>query len=99
MGERFAIESNALLLGGTDPFAVGEAERAEGSVDLHIPETAEFAFLVAAMGEGIDSSMHEGVIGGALCGRPAETEAFGGFEDTPPILHRIDCFFDSGHGS
>ncbi len=96
--QRLAIQRDILLFCGTHEFAVGKAERTEGGIDLHIPEPAKVAFLVAAMGEGISAGMGESFVGGALIGGTSKTEAFGLAEDFPAVFERVDCFFYSGHG-
>ena len=69
MCERFAIEGDAGFFQSADELAVGILfiDGAQGCVDLHIPETAEFDLFIAAMGESIGTSMGDGLISGALC--------------------------------
>lgn len=98
MRERFAVEFDALFLGGANEFAVRKAERTQGGVDFDIPQSAEVAFLVATMGESVTAGMGERFIGGALGLGAAETEAFGLAQNIPAILESVNCFFDSGHG-
>ena len=81
MGQGFAIESDPFLFGGIDKFGIRKTERADGGVDLDVPESAEIAFLVTTMGKGVSSGVHQSVVGGSFVGGTAETEAFGGSED------------------
>jgi hypothetical protein len=99
MSQGLPVELEAFLLEGVDEFAVRQAVRSDCGVDLHIPEAAKISLLVATVGESIDASVHESVIGGALGIGPAETETLGGLEDGPAVLESIYGFFDSCHGS
>jgi len=99
MGEGFAVEAEVLLLGGTHELGIGETVLAESRVDLDVPEAAEVALLVAAVGEGVGACMGEGVIGGALGLGAAETEALGLLEDRTAILEGVDCFLNSSHSN
>ena len=97
MGERLAVEAEVGLLGGAHELGIGHAVLAEGGIDLDVPEAAEVALLVAAMGKRVGAGMGESFVGGALGLGAAETEALGLLEDLAAILECVYCFFYTGH--
>ena len=96
-GERLSIEHDVLFLESSNELAVTHAVFSESGIDADVPEPSEFAFLVAAMGEGICSSMEYCFGCRTFFSRTSKAISFYFSKDISAGLQGINSFFYSGH--
>ena len=67
-GEDLAVESDVGALEHGDELGIGEALGLEERAHADLPEAAEVALLVSAMGESVRAGVEDGFVGLALLG-------------------------------
>lgn len=85
-GEDLPVETDVRLLQGRDEAGVGSALSLEESVHADSPETAEVTLLVAAVSEGVLTSVRDSLIRHLLLGGAAEAVTLYGAKHVAPRL-------------
>lgn len=85
-GEDFAIHYDAFRAQFVDEFAIGCPVWANGGIDANLPQTAEVAFVVAAVAMGVYPGFDGRDTGEAQFGLAAPLHPFGAGEDGAALL-------------
>lgn len=97
LGQDFAIEFDFVLFEPVNKPAVGETKRADGGVNLNLPEPAEVTFFPPAVSQSVFAGVEQGLARGAFFLASAETEALSRSQDFPSAFQTGCSAFDSGH--
>ena len=98
LGQNFAIQFNLIFFQETREAAIREAERADGGVDLNLPQRPGGALFLAPMAEGMRAGVKQGRFRFALFLASAETITLHPFENSAAASGGGDPSFYSWHG-